>query len=291
MIANRPLFELGRYAAILLAIIFALIPIAWMTSMAFKSVSEWNVGGDELTWLPQNPTFGTFELIFTGVSQEFLDCCSYQLDKTATRPLIASLIAAGLGTLISTIIGTLSSYAVSRFGVFKAVGLTVLQLRLFPPIAVIVPMMVFWTYLDLIDTWFGLALIYGIVSLPFSFWLMKTFFDEVPNGIEEAAMVEGCSRWRVFYRVTLPMVKAPLATSALFVFILNWSDFALALFLTTKNWVTLPVFMNGLSSPATGQMYGAKAAMGLIAAIPPIIFGLLIQRHLVRGLTFGAIKQ
>ena len=81
--------------------------------------------------------------------------------------------------------------------------------------------MVMWTFLGMVDTWWGLALIYGIVTLPFAFWLMMTFFDEVPLEIEEAALVEGCSHWRVFYRVTLPMVKAPLATTCLFVFILN----------------------------------------------------------------------
>jgi len=143
----------------------------------------------------------------------------------------------------------------------------------------------------MMDTWWGLSLIYGIITLPFAFWLMMTFFDEVPREIEEAALVEGCSPWRVFYHVTLPMVKAPLATTCLFVFILNWSDFLIALLLTTKDWVTIPVFMNELFTAMTGPMYGAKAALGLIAAIPPVVFGIIIQKHLVRGLTFGALKQ
>jgi len=154
-----------------------------------------------------------------------------------------------------------------------------------------IPVMIMWAYLGLIDTWWGLSLIYGIVTLPFSFWLMMTFFDEVPREIEEAALVEGCTPWIVFCRVTLPMVKAPLATTILFVFILNWSDYAIALLLTRKDWITIPVFMNALSTAMTGQMYGAKAALGLIAAIPPVVLGILIQKYLVRGLTFGALKQ
>ena len=136
-----------------------------------------------------------------------------------------------------------------------------------------------------------MSLIYGIVTLPFAFWLMMTFFDEVPREIEEAALVEGCSPWRVFYRVTLPMVKAALATTILFVFILNWSDYVIALLLTRKDWVTVPVYMNALTSAMTGQMYGAKAALGLIAVVPPVVLGIVIQKHLVRGLTFGALKQ
>ena len=147
--------------------------------------------------------------------------------------------------------------------------LALIQLRLFPPMAVMIPVMIMWAFLDLIDTWWGLALIYGIVTLPFAFWLMKTFFDDMPREIEEAALVEGCSRWRVFTRITLPMMRAPLATAALFVFILNWSDYLIALLLTTREWVTIPVYMASLSSSMTGQLYGAKAALGLIAAVPP----------------------
>lgn len=128
-------------------------------------------------------------------------------------------------------------------------------------------------------------------SFPFAFWLMKTYFNDMPREIEEAALVEECSRLRVLTRVTLPMMRGPLASSALLVFILNWSDYLIALMLTTRDWVTIPVYMASLSSSMTGQLYGAKAALGLIAAVPPVVLGILIQKHLVRGLTFGALKQ
>jgi multiple sugar transport system permease protein len=213
------------------------------------------------------------------------------LDRIAIQPVIASLITSLFGTAIAVIVGTGGAYGVSRYKVGGNLPLSVLQLRLFPPLAVMIPVMMMWTFLGMVDTWWGLSLIYGIVTLPFAFWLMMTFFDEVPREIEEAALVEGCSPWRVFYRVTLPVVKAPLATTCLFVFILNWSDYVIALLLTRKDWVTIPVYMNALSSAMTGQMYGAKAALGLIAAIPPVVFGIMIQKHLVRGLTFGALKQ
>ncbi|MBM3484077.1 MAG: carbohydrate ABC transporter permease [Alphaproteobacteria bacterium] len=287
MFGSRPVYNSVRYLLILLAVVIVLIPTVWMGTMAFKPFPEWTTATGELSWLPKNPTWGNFEYIFTGQTADLL----VTLDRTAERPILASLITAVLGTAIAVIVGTLGAYAVSRFRVGNNLPLSVLQLRLFPPLAVMIPVMIMWSFLGMVDTWWGLSLIYGIVTLPFAFWLMKTFFDEVPVEIEEAALVEGCSRFRVFWKVTLPMVKAALASTCLFVFILNWSDYLIALLLTRKDWVTIPVYMNSLASAMGGQMYGCKAALGLIAAIPPVVFGIAIQKYLVRGLTFGALKQ
>ena len=271
---------------VFLASVVVLYPLLWMVTMAFKPHPEWTtVSG--LTWLPKNPTWQNFEFIFFGEAEGLV----VSLDRTIGGPLIASLVTATVGTLIAVVCGTLASYAVVRFGLAQSLPLSVLQLRLFPPLAVMIPVMVMWAFIGAVDTWWGLSLIYGIVTLPFAFWLMKTFFEEVPVEIEDAARVAGCSYWRVFYRITLPIVKPGLATCALFVFILNWSDYLLALLLTQREWVTLPVYMATLTSAMGGQMYGMKAALGVIAAIPPVVFGLMIQKHLVRGLTFGALKQ
>lgn len=280
-------YEVIRYAIILLSTAVVLIPILWMASMAFKPHTEWATAAGDVHWWPKEPTWGNFEYIFTGETEGLI----VSLDRTAGRPIFASLITASLGTLLAVTVGTLGAYAVSRFKVAGNLPLSVLQLRLFPPLAVMIPVMIMWAFLGMTDTWWGLSLIYAIVTLPFSFWLMKTFFDEVPLEIEEAALVEGCSRFRVFWKVTLPMVKAGLASTVLFVFILNWSDYLIALLLTRKDWVTIPVYMNALATAMGGQLYGMKAALGLIAAIPPVILGMTIQRYLVRGLTFGALKQ
>ncbi len=275
-----------KYFFVLLATGVVLYPLIWMTTMAFKPYPEWTtVSG--LSWLPLNPTLQNFEFIFYGKAEGLV----VSLDRTIAGPLTASLITSIFGTIIAVVFGTLSSYAVVRFGLAQSLPLSVLQLRLFPPLAVMIPVMVMWAFIGAVDTWWGLSLIYGIVTLPFAFWLMKTFFEEVPIEIEDAARVCGCSYWRVFYKIALPIVKPGLATCALFVFILNWSDYLLALLLTQKEWVTLPVYMATLTSAMGGQMYGMKAALGVIAAIPPVVFGLMIQKHLVRGLTFGALKQ
>lgn len=280
-------FTAFRYAAILLVIAVALIPILWMASMAFKPIPEWQATGANLTWIPRAPTLDNFRYIFGTSTNDLIAT----LDKTAVKPILASFLAAGIGTIIAMTAGTAAAYGLSRFGSGANLPLALVQLRLFPPMAVMTPVMIMWAFLSFTDSWWGLALVYGIVTLPFAFWLMKTFFDDMPREIEEAALVEGCTRARVFLRITLPMMRAPLASAALFVFILNWSDYLIALLLTTKEWVTIPVYMASLSSSMTGQLYGAKAALGLIAAVPPVVMGVLIQKHLVRGLTFGALKQ
>ena len=280
-------FEAFRYLAILSATAITLVPILWMASMAFKPVAEWQAAGADLTWFPKAPTLDNFRFIFGESTSNLI----VALDRTAAKPILSSLLSAGFGTLIAMAAGTAAAYGLSRFGSGGNLPLALIQLRLFPPMAVMIPVMIMWSFLNMMDTWWGLALIYGIVTLPFAFWLMKTFFDDMPREIEEAALVEGCSRARVFWRITLPMMRAPLASAALFVFILNWSDYLIALLLTTREWVTIPVYMASLSSSMTGQLYGAKAALGLIAAVPPVILGILIQKHLVRGLTFGALKQ
>ncbi len=280
-------FEMFRYAMILLIVAISLVPTLWMLSMAFKPIAEWSATGPDLTWWPQKPTLDNFRFIFGQSSSDLI----VSLDRTAVRPILSSLLSAIFGTLIAMSAGTAAAYGLSRFGKGGNLPLALIQLRLFPPMAVMIPVMIMWSFLGLIDNWVGLSVNYGIVTLPFAFWLMKTFFDDMPREIEDAALVEGCTRLRVFLKITLPMMRPALASSALFVFILNWSDYLIALLLTTRSWVTIPVYMASLSSSMTGQLYGAKAALGLIAAIPPVILGIAIQKHLVRGLTFGALKE
>jgi multiple sugar transport system permease protein len=277
---------LRTLAAAVFAVI-ALMPISWMVSMAFKPPAEWTSAAGGLTFLPKDPTWSNFVYVFTGSAENQI----VSLDRTVWGPLFASLLTSVIGTLIAVVCGTMAAYAVSREKVGGSIGLSLLQLRIFPPLAVMIPVMIMWAFLDMIDTWWGLSLIYGIVTLPFSFWLMKAYFDELPREIEEAAIVEGCTPFEAFRIVTLPIVASAVASTALFIFILNWSDYLIALLLTRKEWTTIPVYMNALATAASGQLYGAKAALGIIAAIPPVILGIAIQRFLVRGLTFGALKQ
>jgi len=199
---------------------------------------------------------------------------------------ILSLVVIGIfvDDLIARIFGKFYSGSVGNL------AFSILQLRMFPPIAIIIPITIMWAALHLVDTWYGLTIIYGVVTFAFVVWLMKSFFDEVPRELDEAAIVDGATYWGAFFKIVLPLAKGGIAATALFVFILNWSDFLVALFLTNRKWVTIPVFLNRLAS-AEGTQYGPKAALGVIALIPVLLFGIMIQKYLVRGLTFGAIKK
>jgi ABC-type glycerol-3-phosphate transport system permease component len=207
------------------------------------------------------------------------------------------LIQRWYGILSFSIIGIVADRLIARGlgriykGPVGSLAFSILQLRFFPPMAIMIPVMIMWAAFKMVDTWYGVALIYGVVTFPFVVWLMKSFFDDVPRELDEAAIVDGSSNWGAFFKVVLPLVKGGLASTALFVFILNWSDFLMALLLTNRKWTTIPVFLNTLVTGDSGAQHGPKAALGLIAAIPVILFGILIQRYLVRGLTFGAIKK
>jgi multiple sugar transport system permease protein len=187
----------------------------------------------------------------------------------------------------------MAAYAISRytkmFGNF--LPLFILSARMFPPIAVLIPLIVMYSYIGAIDSFWGLIVAYAGFTLPFSVWMMKSFIDDVPREIEEAAILEGMGNFEVFYKVTLPITKTGLFVTALFIFILNWSEFLIAVSTTYDRVQTAPIFLATLFSSVAGTLYGPQAAMGLLIIIPTVIFGYLIQEHLARGFTFGALKR
>jgi multiple sugar transport system permease protein len=280
--------ETGRWFAILLAGGTFGFPLYWTVTMSFKPEAEWNPPG-KVYWFPAKPTTANFEDIL-GLSSGggFFT----QRSQSALTPIYHSLIAAGLGTLLALLIGVFAAYGIARFRAGgRMLPFQILQLRMFPPIAIIIPLLFMWVYLGLWDTIGGLVILYGAVTFPFVVWLMRSFFQEVPREISEAAIVDGCTLWGAFFKAVLPQVRGGLAATALFVFILNWSDFLIALVMTTPRTETAPVYLQALQSGASGQEYGKQAALAMILIMPPAIFGLAIQRYLVRGLTFGAIKR
>jgi multiple sugar transport system permease protein len=274
-----------KFFLIVVITILFFFPIYWIFSMAFKPFPEWTAAGGKIYWVPNNPTFNNFRAIFARKLE------MSPIAGTAVRPIVNSLTVSIIGTAIAMVVGIFAAYGISRYKAGGNLPFMLLQLRMFPPIAIIIPIMIMWAFLRMIDTWYGLVIIYGVVTLPFSVWLMKTFFDDIPKELDEAAIVDGCSNIGAFFKVVMPLAKGGIASTALFVFILNWSDFLIALILTDRRWTTIPVFISKLQSAMVGALYGPKAALGMIAAVPPIVFGILIQKYLVRGLTFGAIKK
>jgi multiple sugar transport system permease protein len=281
----------GRWIAILLLAGLFGFPLYWVVTMSFKPKPEQNPPG-KVYWFPENGTTSNYQDILgitSGEESVFATAKSY----SALTPLKNSAIAAVSGTALALVLGIFTAYGIARFRAGgRALPFQILQLRMFPPIAIIIPLLFMWVYLDLWNTVFpGLTILYGAVTFPFVVWLMRSFFQEVPKEISEAAIVDGCTQWGAFFKAVLPQVKGGLAATALFVFILNWSDFLIALVMTQDVNETAPVFLQSLQGGAGGQEYGRQSALAMILILPPAIFGLAIQRYLVRGLTFGAIKR
>ncbi len=283
----------GRWIAItVIAAVFA-FPIYWTVTMSFKPLPEWNPPG-KVFWVPHEWTLDNYRSIF-GIQIGGGDALGDILANTGRSglPFLKnSIIAATGGTLVALVIGIFAAYGIARFRAGgRMLPFQILQLRMFPPIAIIIPLLFMWVYIGLWDSLLGLILLYGAVTFPFVVWLMRSFFQEVPREISEAAIVDGCTQWGAFFKAVLPQVKGGLAATALFVFILNWSDFLIALVMSQDRAKTAPVYLQSLQGGASGQEYGNQAALAMVLILPPAIFGILIQRYLVRGLTFGAIKR
>jgi len=212
-----------------------------------------------------------------------------------TSPLVGyalnSLIVAFLNTVLCLIVGSMAAYSLARFR-FKGadnIAFWILSIRMMPPVAAIIPIYILMKNIGLLDTPWCLVITYLTFNLPFVVWMMKGFFEEIPREIEESALIDGCSDFSIFIRIALPLVAPGLAATAILVFIFSWNEFLFALILTGTKAVTLPVGIIGYMKE-TGINWGYMTAGGILALIPVIIFMILVQKHLVKGLTLGALK-
>ena len=287
---RRRLMSTLRWAAILVLALFFAFPLYWVATMSIKPQDEWNPPG-EVYWKPANPTLDNYRSIL-GIEKKSSSPFATSRSRSAIQPLKNSIVAGVGGTILAMAVGVIAAYGIARFRAGgRQLPFQILQLRMFPPIAIIIPLLFMYVELGIWNTRWGLIILYGAVTFPFVVWLMRSFFQETPKEIAEAAIVDGCTAWGAFFKAVLPMAKGGLAATALFVFILNWSDFLIAKVMTQDTGNTAPVYLQSLQGGASGNEYGLQAALAVILIIPPAVFGLAIQRYLVRGLTFGAIKQ
>jgi multiple sugar transport system permease protein len=215
-----------------------------------------------------------------------------------SRHAILDSVVVSIGaTAVTMAVAVFAAYALSRMAFKGRAGYLnwVLGQRFMPPIAILIPLVTIYKDAGLRDNdslyggYLGLMMIYALMNLPIALLLMKSFFDDVPKDVDEAAMIDGATRWQSFSKVVLPMVRGGVAASAVLVFIFSWTEFLLSLFLTTSI-RTVPVKIQTFVT-STGNEWGFIAALGTAAAIPSFIFILLVQRHLVRGLTLGSLKE
>ncbi|MFC7231321.1 carbohydrate ABC transporter permease [Saliphagus sp. GCM10025308] len=277
--------RLLAYGLLLLYVIVIWFPIYYIFITSLKTQSE--VLTIPITFFPQEPTVQNYVDIFR--------------NRPFEAYTINSLIVATTTTVICVTLGTLTGYTFSRYDFLgnKALLLSIVGARMIPPIALIVPFFQIMSNPPLIggltgnltDTRVALILTYTFFNLPFAVWIMKNYFDGVPESLDEQAMVDGCSTWEAFVKVILPVAKPGIAATAILAFIFSWNEFIFALVLTrSQTSQTLPIAVS-LFVADDFIDWAHLAAGGMIAALPGILFGLFFQRYIVSGLTQGAVKE
>ncbi|MCW5623588.1 MAG: carbohydrate ABC transporter permease [Burkholderiales bacterium] len=284
-----------RRTAVVVAMTISFLPIFWLVSTSFKPYEEWTTFPP--VWVSSQPTLQNYRIVFAPESARRFAAdqsgsLDYKVADSAWKAFGDSAIISGAATFLSVLFGLLAAWSIARFGTGgRTYPFQLLTLRMFPPIAVVVPIVALFSLLRLSDTYLGLILAYTAFTLPFSIWMLRSFIDDVPPELEGAAMVHGLGRVQAFRTVTLPLIRGGLLSTALFVFILNWSEFLFALTLTSGKITTVTLQVAKYVSASSGTLYGVQAAMGAISTLPVVLFGYLIQRHMVRGLTFGSVKR
>jgi len=213
------------------------------------------------------------------------------LEQGFTRYMANSLLVGLVATFFTLIIGGFAAYALVRFKFMGrgVISFGTLLLRMIPPAVLVVPIYVLWSYFGLSDTRLGLILIYVGLNLPFTIWVLISFISEIPVELEEAAVVDGCGPWKIFFTIILPLIKPGLAAASIFTFRISWNEFIIALVLTNRITRTLPVATT-IYMTDIGVQWGNITAMGTLIALPAIIFTFLAAKQLIAGLTAGAVK-
>lgn len=265
------------YLALLAFAVFFLMPIVWIVLTSFKrQVDTFSVPP---VWI-FTPVLDHYQHIFWRVP--------------IWTQLKNSTIASVGAVFISTVVGSLAAYGISRMGkkAYDNLSFWFLSQRMLPLVVIVLPLFMIFRTLRLYDTHLGLILAYTNLSLPFVVWMMITYFDDLPIELEEAAMLDGCNRMQIFFRIALPLVAPGLVATAVFCLALTWSDFILALILTGPKTKTVPLEILGYFYPTgtEGFNWGPLTAISVVVTVPVFVFILLVQRWLVRGLTLGAVK-
>ncbi len=269
--------RVAHVGALVVACAIALLPILWMISTSLKTNREATQDG---TLLPAHPTLASYTSLFT--RREFASYFGNALVVTTGAVLVA------------LVVGSLAAYALARFrlrfGLERRLAFVLLIARMLPTVILIVPIYVLTQKLGLLDTRLSLIIIYAAFDVSLVVWMMDSFFREIPVDLEEAAMVDGDSRLTAFRRIVLPLAAPGLVATAIFAVIVTYNEFLFALLLTsTPDAQTMPVGVATLMGRINID-WGAMAAAGVLGALPIVIFAMLVQRHLVRGLTLGAVK-
>lgn len=297
-------------AAVLVAIyaIVTMVPLLWIVATGFKS------GPDSIAYPPKvvfEPSLEGYVNLFTTQTritdnmrdslpppQTWYERLVREKDMVIAGPsrfggrFLNSVIVGFGSTFLSVFLGTLAAYAFSRFRVPLKDDLLffILSTRMMPPIAVAIPIFLMYRRLGLSDTHLGLIFLYTAVNLSLAVWLLKGFIDEIPAEYEEAALIDGYTRFQAFRKVVLPQAATGIASTAIFCLIFSWNEYAFAVLLTSGSAQTAPPFIPTIIGVG-GQDWPAVAAGATLFLLPVMVFTVMLRRHLLRGITFGAVRK
>jgi multiple sugar transport system permease protein len=275
---ERILTYFGAFVVVLIVI----APPVWLFISSISTQTE--LLSAPVHWIPKDPTFERYRQIIYATGTDAA--------AVFRRSMWNSFVIAAAVTVICVGIGSLAAYSFARMRSGKHGALMYLMLfsYMLPPIMIMVPLYTIMRDLKLMDTLRGLILVYSALIMPFAVWIMRGYFLSIPRDLEDAAMIDGCTRLGALFKVVMPLSAPGLVATALFCFLASWEEFLLALVFTSSPAAkTIPVAI----AEFTGRHaidYGMMATGGVIAAIPPVIIALLFQRYLISGLTSGAVK-
>lgn len=252
--------------------IFALFPLLWMVLISFKADTEVFT-----TTFVFNPTLENYKEVL--------------LRSDYVRYIIDSLLVSGGAVVVSVVAGVPAAYALARYNFPKKEELAfqILSFKFAPEILVVLPLFMIYQKLGLYDSYLGLIWVYQLISLPLLIWVVRGYFEDISVEIEYAAQVDGYSWYQIFFKMLLPLIKPGLVSSALLAFIFAWNSFTFPLILASNKVYPITVAVTKYLGTDSAR-YGQLAVAATVSAIPAIVFALSIQKHLVRGLSFGAVK-
>ncbi len=271
---RRPGTQLAlRYLVAIILTVFFVFPVYWLFIISFKTPDE--IFAFPPVWYPESIQFANYKVLFK--------------DGDAVT-VWNSLVLAGVSTVIAMVLGTICAYSLVRFKTGgENLAVWIISQRMMPPIAIVFPIFLLYVFFGWVDTYHGLIILYTAFSLPYVIWMMRGYIEDLPLELEESALVDGCTRWEVLWKVVFPMVRSGLFATAVFTFVFAWNDFLFALVLTRTEVVTYTVqvthYFGGQSN-----FWAKIAAMSVLGTIPVFFAVATLQRYLVRGISMGAVK-